>query len=79
MMNLDSETVYDLIFKAYKEKVTERLWHLYSCAFPHMDPEKRISFDEFIEPLTNPKEPESADDILKNIKGMMDDFTPERR
>ena len=73
------ETGGELIIKAIIEKEKDRLWTLYCSCRPHMDPDKFVSFEQFIEPLTNPKEPESADDILKNIKGMMDDFTPERR
>ena len=74
-MNLDSETAYNLIFKAYEEKVTDRLWHLYSCTFPHMDPEKRISFDEFLNSIKEDTDQPSTEKILSDVKNILDDFT----
>ena len=75
--DMDIETGGELIIKAIIEKAKDRLWALYCNCYPHMDPEKIVSFSDFIEPLEKPKEIVKAEDVLRDIKSMMDDFAPE--
>lgn len=81
-MTLDPDEVFDIIMKAYEEKTTDMLWSQYNCLLPHMNPEKIMSFNEYKKTIlqqTKEKKQLSEEEILMDVKDIIDQFSAGRR
>nr|DAY22809.1 MAG TPA: hypothetical protein [Caudoviricetes sp.] len=60
----------ELISKAYKEKIKDRVFTLYANIYPNMDEDNFISFDEFYTIMTvdNIRD---TDEILDEVKQLL--------
>jgi len=70
LYTLDLYTAMELISKAYKEKIKDRVFTLYANIYPNMDEDNFISFDEFYTIMTvdNIRD---TDEILDEVKQLL--------
>ena len=71
-----------LILKAYEKRLEERSFQLYVSKYPWMSEEDFISFEEFYQPARSRgavKNNQNANEILKDVSDMMNEFSFERR
>lgn len=60
----------ELISKAYKEKIKDRVFTLYANIYPNMDEDNFISFDEFYTIMTVDNK-RDTDEILDEVKQLL--------
>lgn len=70
MYTLDLYTAMELISKAYKEKIKDRVFTLYANIYPNMDEDNFISFDEFYGIMTVDNK-RDKDEILDEVKQLL--------
>ena len=74
ILSMDVDEGREMIIKAYEKQNEDKAYQLYLMKYPDMTQENFIPFDEFYKP--NRKEEkhqnESAEDILSNVRKMMD-------
>lgn len=80
MLNLSFEEGIELIQKAIEKQAEERAFQLYVARYPWMTEKDFIPFEEFYKPpsrqvVTNNQ---TADEIILDVKNIMDNFTFER-
>lgn len=79
MLNLSFEEGIELIQKAIEKQAEERAFQLYVACYPWMTEKDFIPFEEFYKPhskvVTNNQ---TADEIILEVKNIMDNFTFER-
>ena len=69
VLNLNIDVGIELIIKAMEEKRKDKVFKLYASAYPYMDEENFISFEEFYISITaNGK---STDEILEDINSLL--------
>jgi hypothetical protein len=78
--DMDAETGGLLIMKARDEKAKEMLWIQYCVTIPFTPKDERISFKAFLEPFEQTQAAnKTTDEILRDVKGILDDLNMERR
>ena len=70
LYTLDLYTAMELISKAYKEKIKDRVFTLYANIYPNMDEDNFISFDEFYGIMTVDNK-RDKDEILHEVKQLL--------
>jgi hypothetical protein len=70
LYTLDLYTAMELISKAYKEKIKDRVFTLYANIYPNMDEDNFISFDEFYGIMTVDNK-RDKDEILDEVKQLL--------
>lgn len=70
LYTLDLCTAMELISKAYKEKIKDRVFTLYANIYPNMDEDNFISFDEFYAIMTVDNK-RDTDEILNEVKQLL--------
>lgn len=70
---MDVLTGIKIINQAYEKKREEKMFQLYLMKYQHMDEKNFIPFSEFYKPVNQIDEEESIEDILENVKNILDD------
>lgn len=71
-MGMNVEDGAELIVKAIEKRDEERAWQLYLTKYPYMTEEDYIPFDTFYNPNRGKEESKSAEDILEEVKKLLD-------
>lgn len=72
MMDMDADDGAELIIKAIEKQAEEKAWQLYLTKYGDMTEESYVPFDKFYNPKRVEEEAKSAEDILADVKQLLD-------
>lgn len=63
-----------MLIEAFRLEQESRAWDLYLINYSRMDKDNFVPFDKFYNPVGNESD-KTEDEILTDVKGMLDNFT----
>lgn len=72
VLKLSVNQTTKLLIKAVEKQSEEKAWQLYLSKYPYMSEENYVPFEKFYNPQRGKEEAKSAEDILAEVKKLLD-------